>query len=63
MAKKLYLKPNAEYIVFYSEEEIAASISLDKGMEYERQESNGMGGSVTGPSAGGSEGPGYDEWD
>ena len=42
--KKIYVKPNAEYITFYSEEEIARVIPLEEGSESD------VGGGVVGGS-------------
>lgn len=49
--KKIYLKPNAEYIAFYSDEDIAAVLPLDENIDVE------VGGSMgTGPIP-----PGWDD--
>lgn len=48
--KKKYLKPDVEYINFYSEEEITAEVGGD------------LGG-ITPSNSGGSVGDDYDDWD
>ena len=41
--KKIYVKPDAEYILFYSDEEITRDIPLSEGMQHL---GNDMGGGV-----------------
>ena len=52
MAKKIYIKPDAEHIVFYSKEEITASYTLGDGMAWQtiEQQANegGVGGNISG---------------
>jgi hypothetical protein len=60
MERKEYLKPDAKYVIFYSDEEITAKISLEEGMRHEQQSKNGMGGEIISGSIG--SGDGDDSW-
>lgn len=59
MAKKIYVKPDAEYISFYSEEEI---MSVQNIADYANE--TGDGNADAGNASGGlEEGGGHDDWE
>lgn len=59
MAKKKYLKPIAEHIVFYTEEDITAKLPIDNWAQYE-SDANGGNAGMSVPSVGeGTEGPNH----
>lgn len=60
--KKIYLKPDAEYVSFYSDDEIMAKQTLGSIQYYatEDDSSDGVTGNLSGVGGGVGEGPGYD---
>ena len=64
--KKIYLKPDAEYVSFYSDDEIMAKQTLGSIQEYAAQEdsaNDGMSGNLSGVGGGVGEGPSYEDWE
>lgn len=60
MAKKIYVKPDAEYISFYTEEEI---MSVQNIADYANETGGDMGGDMGGTSGSLGEGGSYDDFE
>lgn len=59
MNKKNYLKPDAEYVSFYSKENMMANLSIE---DY-ATEDDGIVGGVSGVGGSSGEGPEYGDWE